>query len=150
MRWNGILLTLFFLGTACCGTKAQQFRRGEHTRVPAWQVMPEFYVSVPLPISGEGKPIPGRFDAGNALTYLEIVYDPQQRPHQVLYQTDFMGRLLYIGISQGLSVAFHKPGKPMIFFTKCMRDLRESPASWKLADQAMQCVIDRLNFSSQP
>ncbi len=150
MRRNRILLTLFLLGTACGGVKAQQYRRGEHTRVPAWQVMPEFYVSVPLPISGEVKPIPGRFDAGNALTYLEIVYDLQQRPHQVLYQTDFTGRLLYIGISQGLSVAFHRSEKPMIFFTKCLRDLRESPASWKLADQAMQCVIDRLNFSSQP
>lgn len=150
MSCKKILAFLVFYSVACNQVHAQQYRRGEQTRVPAWQVMPEFYVSIPLPVTGEGKPVPGRFDAGNALTYIEILYDPQQRPQQVLYQTDFMGKLMYVGISQGLSTAFHRPDKPMIFFSKCLRDLNLSLASWKLADHALQCILDRLNFSLQP
>lgn len=128
---------------------AQEFHRGQHMLIPTVQVLPGQYVAIQLPESDTNLPFLNVFDPSNPYTYLQIIYDSRQTPYHIVYQTSFLGKMLFLAYSNNLSPVFNKREKPMYFFQKCIRAMQQYMSPFQVTDAAIKCIIDRLNYCSE-
>ena len=124
---------------------SQAYSRGEQLVISPSQVMTDHYVQIPLP--QEAKAV-SAFDRHNAYTYVQLINEEFGKTSQLIYQTDFFGRLLYLAYSNNLASVFNNVDKPMNTFVSCMKRVNENISPVQNVDQAVRCVIERLNYCS--
>ena len=140
------MMLFFFVGNLF----GQEFQRGESMVVQPLQIIPEQFTMIRLPeevVTGNGA---NRYDNGNLYTYMELLFDGRQKTYQVIYQTDFMGKILFLAISNNLTSVFMRKDKPMFLFQSCIKELNRLLSPVQITEKAMQCVIERLNYCKEP
>ena len=147
--WRLILMNML-LFLAVDHVFGQEFQRGESLLVQPLHIMPDQFTMIRLPETVISGPDANRYDNGNPYTYMELLFDSRQKTYQVIYQTDFFGKMLFLGISNNLSSLFMRKDKPMFLFQSCIRDMNRMMSPVQVAEKAMQCLIDRLNYCKEP
>lgn len=147
--WRLILMNLL-LFLASNHILGQEFQRGESLLVQPLHIMPDQFTMIRLPETVISGPDANRYDNGNPYTYMELLFDSRQKTYQVIYQTDFLGKMLFLAISNNLSSLFMRKDKPMFLFQSCIRDMNRMMSPVQVAEKAMQCLIDRLNYCKEP
>jgi hypothetical protein len=143
------LAAILFLSLACSGSgslMSQTFSYGELSLIKTQQVLIEQYTGIQIPKPGADEPMLNRFDNGNPYTYLQVVKDVKNNSYHILFQTSFMGKLLFLAFSNNLGNVFNRPDKPMFFFSRCMKEVQQYILSMQIADAALKCVLARLNY----
>ena len=141
------LLILFVVFGINFKLPAQQFNTGELSVVKTSQVITENYTAINLSKEIIDDVNANRFDLSNVYTYLQIVNDLSGNKYHILYQTNFNGKILYLSYSNNLSAIFTKREKPMFLFIRCLKNINNHISSVQVMNDAIGCIIDRLNYS---
>lgn len=141
-----ILFTLiYFTGISL---PAQSFSLGQNLIIQTVQVMPENYTTIILQKEIDTEPFFNRFDKSNPYTYLQLIHDINGRDSHILYQTNFLGSILFLAYSNNLSVYFNGRDKPLNVFVNCIRQSNEHISAVQNATAAISCIMQRLEFCS--
>ncbi len=141
-----IILTCLFIYSFNC--YAQQYEAGEQGIIRTQQVLPESYTTINLVAGSSASPNLNRFDKDNPYTYLQVIRDQKDNAYQLLIQTDFNGKILFLGLSNNLAAVFNNNSKPMFLFARCMKEINRHVVSVQEMNTAINCIIDRLNYCS--
>lgn len=143
--------TLFFafLLMYAAGCFAQRFEAAEQGIIRTQQVLPESYTTVKINSEALQDPSLNRFDKENPYTYLQVIRDEKENTYQLLIQTDFYGKILFLGLSNNLAAIFNKSSRPMFLFSRCMKEINRHVVSVQEMNTAVNCIIDRLNYCSE-
>ncbi len=127
---------------------AQNYSRGEQTVIQPLQVMIENYTIITLGKEIANDPNANRFDKSNLYTYLQLIRDNTGKDYQVLFQTNFAGKLLLLAYGNNLSAIINNTEKPQNVFVNCVKQVNDHLSSIQNAEAAIKCIIDRLNYCS--
>ena len=133
----------------CCSVAAlhaQVFSYGELSLIKTQQIIIENYTVITMSKTPAEEPMLNQFDNGNPYTYLQVVKDMKEKSYHILYQTSFMGKLLFLAYSNNLGGVFNRPDKPTFIFSRCMREARQHVLSLQIADEVLKCILGRLNY----
>jgi len=128
---------------------AQTFNKGYFSIVPKAQMIAENYFTIKLQPEMIADPKANLFDINNADTHLQVLIDNTGKKYHVLLQTNFMGKVTYLSISNNLVPNFNKKEKPMFLFENCIQDLNTSISQNQNIETALSCVIGRLEYCSK-
>ena len=140
-----ILMTIHFPFLS----NAQTFNKGYLSIVPTVQIIPENYFTIKMQPEMIGDSKANLFDINNADTHLQILIDNTGKKYHILLQTNFMGKVTYLSISNNLVPIFNKKEKPMFMFESCVQDLNTSISQNQNIETALSCVIGRLEYCSK-
>ena len=128
---------------------AQQFSTAEISTIKPVRVIIENYTCVNL--SGEviDDALANIFDINNPYTYLQIVNDAAGKSYHILLQTNFMGKILFLAYSNNLSAVFNKKEKPKFLLLHCLKEINNHLSSVQVMDEAVKCIVERLNYCSE-
>ena len=137
-----------FLSLLCTSNYicAQQFSAGELSTIKPSQVIIENYTTVNLSKEIIDDNMANRFDINNPYTFLQIVNDAVANRFHILFQTSFTGKILFLSYSNNLSGLFNKKNKPVFLFTRCLKDINNHLSSVQMTDNAVKCMVERLNY----
>lgn len=138
-----ILNLVAFTGTA------QKFYKAELSAVQPGLVIIENFSQISLPLSTVPGESINRFDKKNLYTYIQRIGNDDLANFQLIYQTSFTGKLLYLGCSNNMFQVFNNPAKPMNVFMNCMKKLAGDFSGSQQVETAIACIIDRLNYCVQ-
>ncbi len=142
-------LIALFVGMAMLGTVvAQEFTKGRNMVIHPLQVLVEQFTPVAFPIEYQNSVASNQFDRANLYTYIQLITNSARMEYQVLYQTDFFGKILFLAYSNGLSAIFNKKEKPVFALQKCISEINHNLFSVQNSETAIDCIIDRLNYCS--
>lgn len=127
-------------------TNAQEFRLGEMLIEKPDQVMAGNYTGVSLPIE-DGTPNANRFNPLNPYTYIQMIYDSRNTLFQLLIQTDFYGRIIYLGYSNNLSFAFDKKRSTLHLFFQCIKQVNTQFGTLQKINSLLSCILRQLNYA---
>jgi hypothetical protein len=137
-------LLLAVLCMICWVGKAQFIIQNRVTYNPEW-ILPSHFQPVNIEyITGMAT----SFDKQNPYTTLISIRDEHQNVYQLLVQTDFLGNLVYAGISPNLWATFYNEDKPLSGFLNCIRGVKDMFVIKESVTLLSECVIDRLNYCS--
>lgn len=139
-------LMLILSACNCCDLFSQQYVAGEMVLIKPYQVIIDNYTGVKLLKETQEKAITPAFDMNNPYTLLQQVSDEKGNNYHILLQTDFLGKLVYLAISNNLSAIFNRKDRPVFFFQKCMKEMSHYVLSAEITAAAVKCIIDRLNY----
>lgn len=125
---------------------SQQYVAGEMMLIKPYQVIIENYTGVKLVKETSEKSNTPAFDMNNPYTLLQQLTDEKGNNFHILLQTDFLGKLVYLAISNNLSALFNRKDRPMIFFQNCMKEMNHYVLSVQVTAAAVNCIVDRLNY----
>lgn len=139
---------LFFLCLFLWTTKSfsQRFERSQHSTIQASQILIDNYTTVSLPGKKDEMINLNSFDRSNPYTFLQNLTDSEEKTYQILFQTDFLGKLHLLAISNNLNEIFNCTEKPMHRFLSCIKDVHASDFPAENIEKALNCVIERLNY----
>lgn len=144
-----IPLSCFLILVMHAGSFAQQFTEAGLSTIKPSQIIIENYTVVILSKEIIDDPMANRFDPGNPYTYLQLIDDGSANKFHILYQTNFLGKIIYLGYSNNLSGIFNKEKKPMFLFVRCLRGINNHLSSAQIAAEAVKCIIERLNYCAE-
>ncbi|MEO7528561.1 MAG: hypothetical protein ABIT35_09995, partial [Chitinophagaceae bacterium] len=92
---------LLIIGVACLceiqmPVQAQTYFRGEQTVIQPLQVMIENFTTITLPKEVTEDPNANHFDRNNVYTYLQLLRDGWDKTYQLVFQTTFSGKIIYL------------------------------------------------------
>jgi hypothetical protein len=143
-----LFLLLIFINTSII-SNSQSFNKGHLSIVPTVQIIPENYFIIKLPPEMIADSKANYFDINNTDTHLQILTDNKGKKYHILLQTNFMGRVTFLSISNNLSAIFNKKEKPMFIFENCIQDLNTYISPGQNIEAALNCVIGRLEYCSK-
>lgn len=141
------LLLFIFLNTSF-SVYSQVFNKGHLSIIPTAQIIPENYFVIKLPAEMIGDPKANFFDINNTDTQLQILTDSKGKKYHILLQSNFIGRVTFLSISNNLAIIFNKKEKPMFEFMNCIQDLNTSISPTQNIEAALNCVIKRIEYCS--
>ena len=127
--FNSILLT------------AQQFSFGPDERISPLQLLPQNYLSISME---NGDRIQSKLDSQNSDTFLQLVYDEKGVTHHVLYQTEWNGKLSFLGISKELENIFYCKRSTGVF-NFCINKTKQFQFTQDINQSILRCVLKQLN-----
>ncbi|MBU3713539.1 MAG: hypothetical protein FGM46_01165 [Ferruginibacter sp.] len=140
----GITILLFSINIK---SYSQAFTRGQQSHIQANQIITEQFFSITLlPVNNSSSEL-NIYNLHNPYTFIQAIQDAEGKMYQILYQTDFIGNLLYLGISNNLSDRFASPEKPLMKFTICLNKVNQSVFLSENIEMAIGCILSWLNFS---
>ena len=142
IKFVGILMLSVLGGT----TTAQKFFKAELSVVQPGLLIMDNFSQVALSESNVSEDGLNRFDKKNVYTYIQRIGNDELVNYQVLYQTSFTGKLLYLSCSNNLFLVFNNPAKPMNVFVNCMKKIAAEFSGSQQVEAAIACIIDRLNY----
>jgi len=142
-----IIVVAFFFGNA--QLKAQQFILGFQSTAQPAQILIDQYTMVALSIEKPPAEHMNHFDFQNPYTYIQMLSDKNNISYQILYQTDFFGKVLFLAYSNNLTAIINKQDKPMLGFLTCIKNINRSFFPTDNIDIAINCLINRLNYCSE-
>ena len=128
-------------------SKAKTFNKGYLSIINTAQIIPENYFTIILQPEMVADPKVNLFDVNND-TRLQVLADNTGKKYHILLQTNFMGRVTFLSISNNLAVIFNKKEKPMFVFENCILDLNTSISQSQNIETALNCVIKRVEYCS--
>ncbi|MEO6668939.1 MAG: hypothetical protein ABIN36_05655 [Ferruginibacter sp.] len=147
-KWSKIIVAVIFMAISS-PLHAQNYFRGEQTVIQPLQVMIDNYTAINLVKDVANDPNANRFDKYNPYTFLQLIYDSYRKDYQVLFQTNFSGKILFLAYSNNLSAIFNNREKPFNVFANCIRDVNDHLSPVQNMEAAIKCIIDRLNYCSE-
>ena len=129
--------------------QAQTFNKGYLSIIPTAQIIPENYFVIKLQPEMIADSKANLFDVNNTDTRLQVLVDNTGKKYHILLQTNFMGRVTFLSISNNLSLIYNKKEKPMFVFENCMQDLNTSISQSQNIETALNCIIGRLEYCSK-
>ncbi len=142
-----IFLTLIFC--SCTRIDAQPYYLGEQLTLRPSQVIIENYTMIPLSKEIIDDPAANQFDRANPYTWLQLVNDNGRNNYHILFQSSFMGKILFLAYSNNLAALFNKMEKPMFLFMRCIKKINEHLSSVQTANAAVNCIIERMNYCAE-
>ena len=139
-------LTILFLLLVQVGL-GQSFTKAQQYHIQANQIITEHFFSITLLPGNNSSSELNLFDLHNPYTFIQAIQDDERKMYQILYQTDFLGNLLYLGISNNLSDRFADPEKPLMKFNLCINGVNQSIFAAENIELAIGCILDWLNYS---
>ena len=130
-------------------SQSQTFNKGSFSIISTSQIIPENYFVINLQPEMIADPKANRFDINNADSHLQVLTDNNGKKYHILLQTNFMGKITFLSISNNLIPIFNKKEKPMFMFTNCFQDLNISISQNQNIETALNCVIARLEYCSK-
>lgn len=130
-------------------SQSQTFNKGSFSIISTSQIIPENYLIISLQPEMIADAKANLFDINNADTHLQVLIDNNGKKYHILLQTNFMGKVTFLSISNNLSVIFNEKDKPMFMFTNSIQDLNTSISQSQNIDVALNCVIGRLEYCSK-
>jgi hypothetical protein len=85
------------------------------------------------------------FNTKNPYTHLLLIGDEQGRNHQLIYQTNFTGKLEYIGISNSMYNKFKCAEMPTWKFNACINQTDKTTLNSIFIDEIIDCILMRIN-----
>ena len=142
---------LLFLLSTCLPllSFAQQFNAAEISTIKPLQVIIENYTRVDLSNDVIDDAMANTFNINNPYTYLQMVNDAAGKSYHILLQTNFMGKILFLAYSNNLSAVFNKKDRPRFLFIHCLKEINNHLSSIQITDDAIKCIIERLNYCSE-
>lgn len=125
---------------------AQRFMKSQQSVVQATQILIDNYTTVPLCTEKQEAAYLNVFDQSNPYTYIQNLTDADEKIYQILFQTDFWGKLYLLAISNNLAEIFNLSGKPMFRFMSCIKEVNASDFPTEDIDKAVNCILERLNY----
>jgi hypothetical protein len=141
-----LLFVMIILLPVSMHVYAQQFSNGELSVIKPSQVIIQHYVQVTLSKEIIEDAMANRFDANNPYTYMQVLNDESLNRYHILFQTNFLGKILFLSYSSNLSELFNKKDKPMNLFVKCLREINNHISPVQTMAAAVNCIADRLNY----
>jgi len=141
MKTLNLLLLLCLILTK---VNAQNYRYGEMVIQKPEQIMVNNFTGMPLPVE-DGTMNANRFNPQNPYTYIQMIYNEQNNLSQLLIQTDFYGRIVYVGFSNNLLMAFDKKNNSINIFTLCLRQVNTEFGTIGKMQHLLKCVLDQIN-----
>ena len=143
-----MLLLLYFmmLLPVSIPIHAQQFSNGELSIIKPSLVIVENYIRVNLSKDIIEDTMANLFDPNNPYTYLQVVNDAVFNRYHILFQTNFLGKILFLSYSNNLSELFNKKDKPMFLFARCLKEINNHISSVQIINAVVNCIADRLNY----
>lgn len=125
--------------------KSQIYSIGENSTVSPKLIAEDNFSIIKLSraeIDGEKT---NRFNIQNPYTYIQSINDDRKRVYQVLYQTNFTGRVLYLAVSKNLSDLINNKERGVLAFHSCVNGINEEFTSLKNQEVAINCILQQLN-----
>jgi histidinol phosphatase-like enzyme len=133
-------ILIFFLLIA--KAYGQRFAKTNETITPPGNIIISNY----FPIEWSSiEPVKSLFDINNNYTYMVIVSDKQDGIYHILYQTDFSGNIIYIGLSNNLTDFFYCTNHPMTGLFSCVKKNDGMFLPAEISEKIISCIISRLN-----
>ena len=85
------------------------------------------------------------FNTKNPYTYLLLIGDEQGKTHQLIYQTNFLGKLEYIGLSNSIYNQFKCAKMPTWKFNTCINQMDKTMLNSIFIDEIIDCILMRIN-----
>ena len=143
------IFIFFLLLSVSIKNEAQNFNKGYVSIVATAQVIPENYFLIKLNPEMIGDQHANVFDINNTDTHLQVLIDNTGKKYHILLQTNFMGKVTYLSISNNLVPIFNKKEKPMFMFENCIQDLNTSISQNQNIETALSCIVGRLEYCSK-
>lgn len=140
-----LFTTIYFTGIS---VYAQSFSLGQNLIIQPTQVITDNYTVVVLQKEIDTEPFFNRFDKSNPYTYLQLINDINGRDSHILYQTNFLGSILFLAYSNNLSVYFNARERPLNVFQNCIRQSNGHISAVQNVTATINCILQRLEFCS--
>lgn len=140
-----VILTTSFNKSAT----AQYYYKAQQYNITPSQILIENYTSVGLS-SDDTKALHfNEFDITNPYTFIQAITDNAGQMYHIIYQTDFVGKLFFLGYSNNLSSIFNNPEKPVMRLLYFLKNIKENLNTSESSTIAINCMIERLNYCSE-
>lgn len=146
--YEKLILSSFLIAISVL-SQSQTFNKGSFSIISTSQIIFGNYFVINLQPEMIADPKANRFDINNTDTHLQVLIDNNGKKYHILLQTNFMGKVTFLSISNNLSVIFNKKEKPMFIFANCIQDLNTYISSSQNIETALNCVIARLEYCSK-
>jgi len=123
---------------------AQEFRYGEMEIEKPEQVILSNFTGLSLPME-DGTPNANRYNPVNPYTYLQMILNERNNLYQLLIQTDFWGRIIYVGYSNNLAFAFDGRKRPLPVFYQCIKQVNTQFGTAQKIQRLLSCILGLLN-----
>jgi hypothetical protein len=142
---------IFFVFLFLWTTKsvAQRFVRGQQSTIQASQILIDNYTTISLLSKKDETSTLNIFDNSNPYTFIQNLTDSDEKIYQILFQTDFLGKLHLLAISNNLNEIFNCADKPRLRFLSCIKDVHASDFPTENIEKALHCLIERLNYCGE-
>jgi len=124
---------------------AQTYTKSENISVVPSKINGNNYTPLFFDIESKGKAI---FDLSNLYTYLQIIDDINYNSYHILYQTDFVGNITFIALSNNLMERFNYKKDGFIGYNWCIRKIKKDNFSIETTNAIIDCILTRLNAVS--
>ncbi len=139
---TSLLLILILLGD--WGLKAQGFLKGLPINIPPEVIIIENYTAVGSHSNNTLFPTKKEFDYHNKETYLLPVTKEASTIFHILYQTDFSGKITFIGLSNNLLEWFLCEKKPIMSFDFCVKAIDADRFPNQYINEFIDCIMQRI------
>lgn len=85
------------------------------------------------------------FNTKNPYTYMLLIGDELGKTHQLIYQTNFTGKLEYIGLSNSIYNKFKCVEMPTWKFNNCINQTDITLLNSIFIDEIIDCILMRIN-----
>lgn len=85
------------------------------------------------------------FNTKNPYTYMLLIGDEVGRNHQLIYQTNFTGKLEYIGLSNSIYNQFKCTEMSTWKFNACIIQTDKTMLNSIFIDEIIDCILKRIN-----
>ena len=138
MKTIAIICSFWIL---CFESKSQSYFKKNWLMISNDQLVINNYSTLKI----AGLELNNYFNTKNPYTYLLLIGDEQGRNHQLIYQTNFIGALDFIGLSSSLYNRFKCIENPIWKFNACINQTDKTALNSIIIDAVIDCILMRIN-----
>ena len=124
---------------------AQSYFKSSSSTISPTEIIISNYTNIKLDGSNLKESIVNIFDYKNVYTTLQLINDNVGNIYHIIYQTNFDGKIIFLAFSNNLQKIITNPNKPSFQFQKCIKQINEGFSSTQVSQDAITCVLNRLN-----
>jgi hypothetical protein len=132
---------IFFFWILCFESKSQSYFKKNSLMISNDQLVINNYV----PLKIDGLTLNNYFNTKNPYTYMLLIGDEVGRNHQLIYQTNFTGKLEYIGLSNSIYNQFKCGEMSTWKFNACINQTDKTMLNSIFIDEIIDCILKRIN-----
>lgn len=142
------IITIIML-IAMQSTFSQTFFKSTNSTIFTNEIILSNYTILKLDAGSLKEKSLNSFDYRNVYTTLQLIKDNSSNIFHILYQTNFEGKIIFLAYSNNLQKIITNTNKPSFRFDKCIKDINEGFSSTQVSQGAVNCILNKLNYSSQ-
>ncbi len=122
---------------------AQFYYKTERYPIAPAQVLSDQYHALSLNETPAASEDLAFFDARNPYTYIQVIAADNGKKYQLLMQSDFFGKLLYIAWSENMNGLFKKERGDLLRLSHCM--IKKKQESADSMEAIVDCILETVN-----